>query len=498
MDSKNKKRFILYFTLAIIVLTSTYISSQIAIYYLNYTSRLDDQNLIGKDEALRRSLIASIQSQVNISSDDLEKGFWYSYTDKDGNENMYYFDLNSLVGGEETAAQFIERFKNSQIIKNKISSVSETQLPSEVNFHNTLISPDSNTPLFDLRDELLKKLDGGSMTSDDLSQLSYIYELQGDYSKRDYFKQLNCKLYKIECVNADKKVTISGKIVDQKGDPVAEASVVVLGTEKDSIQTLTNINGQYSLLTSVNNLQRLRIRATKRNYSEGFSIVQINPGTPKKISADDIILSSPINIVTFDTEKGTITGSENAVNKDGSITIHTQYSTYDIPKDAIVDSSGKPYKGSVDIYLYEFEQGTIPQSLSNLDTFDAIKGYAGNLMKSFGMPYIQFYTTSGVELDVLKSNPMRLTYQIRNMKELYDNKLNIYTSLTDADMDRLVAASHSKPYSIDRNFLINNNLLQFPAFWVLDRGKGVWENVGISVLSLDGLIQSVFYTKDNI
>jgi hypothetical protein len=80
------------------------------------------------------------------------------------------------------------------------------------------------------------------------------------------------------------------------------------------------------------------------------------------------------------------------------------------------------------------------------------------------------------------------------MEALRTNEDQIYEPLTEADMQLLVAASLGEPYRIDREFLINNQLLRFPAFWVFDRRRGVWDNVGVSVLDTEGTIRSVFYT----
>jgi hypothetical protein len=129
-----------------------------------------------------------------------------------------------------------------------------------------------------------------------------------------------------------------------------------------------------------------------------------------------------------------------------------------------------------------------------VDTFDQVMGYAGDLMKTFGMPYIQFFTQDGAELDVLKSKPMVLTYKIADMDALRKNTDQIYEPLTDRDMQLLVEASRGNPYVIDREFLINNQLLRFPAFWVFDRKRGIWDNVGVSVLDTQGTIKTIFYT----
>jgi hypothetical protein len=94
-------------------------------------------------------------------------------------------------------------------------------------------------------------------------------------------------------------------------------------------------------------------------------------------------------------------------------------------------------------------------------------------MKTFGMPYIQFYdTVSHKELLVHSDKPMLLTNTIYHMKELYSNYDKIYTAITDADMAKLVAYSKEKGgYPIDRAYLINSKTLRWPAWWVLDRKR---------------------------
>jgi hypothetical protein len=174
--------------------------------------------------------------------------------------------------------------------------------------------------------------------------------------------------------------------------------------------------------------------------------------------------------------------------------VTTPNSTYEIPQGAVVDASGKSYQGPIDIYLYEFTKGNPPESLMQVDTFDAVMGFAGDLMKTFGMPYIQFFTQEGVELHVMKSKPMVLTYRIADMEALRTNHDQIYSELTERDMQLLVEASRGNPYVVDREFLINNQLLRFPAFWVFDRKRGVWDNVGVSVLDTQGTISTIFYT----
>ena len=47
-------------------------------------------------------------------------------------------------------------------------------------------------------------------------------------------------------------------------------------------------------------------------------------------------------------------------------------------------------------------------------------------------------------------------------------------------------------------FLIQNNILRWPAFWILDRGAGVWENVGARIIDEAGKTQTIMYTNNDI
>jgi len=243
-------------------------------------------------------------------------------------------------------------------------------------------------------------------------------------------------------------------------------------------------------------MEKLRLSAVKRNFSDGIASLIVLGAGKKTYTADPIVLGTPITVVTIDTIKHTVTGPSDSVNTDGSFTLHATSSTYQIPADAIVDKSGKPFKGPVDVYIYEFTRDTVPQSLITLDTFDQVMGYAGNLMQSYGMPFIQFFSEDGTELDVASTNPMLLTYKIAAMNVLRSNGDNNPAGpLTDAQMQILLDASQlDRGFPITRPFLVDHKLYTFPPFWVFDRKSGVWDNVGIRVLDSAGTIQTPFYT----
>jgi hypothetical protein len=261
----------------------------------------------------------------------------------------------------------------------------------------------------------------------------------------------------------------------------------------------TDAKGTYSIMVPVQAMEKIRISAVKRNFSEGVANIVIVTTGRTKYTAETIVLGAPTLIVTIDTATHTVTDPADAANPDGSFVLHATSSSYEIPTGAIVRADGGAYNGPIDVYLYEFTQATAPQSLMSLDTFDTIVGFAGNAMKTLGMPYIQFFTPSGEELQVMKSKPMVLTYRLSGMDDLWNNTYNFpQGKLTKEDMQTLIAASTGeKGFPITSEWIMNHKLLTFPPFWVFDRHKGVWDNVGMRVLDMQGTIQAPFYTMSN-
>jgi hypothetical protein len=379
-------------------------------------------------------------------------------------------------------------------------AVPAADLPPVLQFHNTVYAAghDGASTTLQLQSVLDAKIAAKTATSDDLLEASYLAELAGDYTRRDRLNAQNCTQFKVRCADT-LPITLKGNVRDAHGG-VAGATVTVI-SRPDVPVVRTASDGSYQVKLLVKPMEKLRVRAGKRNYSEGFTDIVVLTQAAHIYRAEDIMLETPINIVTIDYAGKTVTGDGDVFHEDGSVTIRTSNSTYEIPADAIVGKDGKPYRaGPIDVYLYEFTKGNPPTSLIQLDTFDQVIGYAGNLMKSFGMPYIQFFAQKdGAELDVLKSNPMVLTYRIADMDALRTNHDHIYRPLTDADMATLVETSSYGGYPVDREFLIHTQLLAFPAFWVFDRHRGVWDNVGVSVLDIQGTIRTIFYTvRDDI
>lgn len=459
-------------------------------------SALQQQQLANNKEKLREAL----SGVKGLSQLAIERGFWYTLRDSSGNDSVYYFDFDGAAArglSDSQIAQLASHIASSTILgAGTVDQVAENELPPNLQFHNSLYaSAFGGTSTIAIGNALNKKVSNGSASSQDLLQASYLAELNGDYASRDQLNAQNCAQFKVRCADLS-QIKIVGRVVDSEGAAI-EGATVDITSRPDAVGVKTDAKGMYAISVGSKDMEKMRIHARKRNFSDGYSDITVLEGVAGKrtYTVDDIELDAPIGIVTIDYVQRSVTGLGNVFHSNGSVTITTSRSTYDIPKGAIVHADGSPYTGNtVDVYLYEFSKGNPPPNLTQLDTFDQVRGYAGNLMKSFGMPYIQFFSENGEELHVLRSNPMVLTYKIADMDALRSNTDHIYRALTDADMQLLVQASAGQPYRIDRQFLIDNQMLQFPAFWVFDRKRGVWDNVGVSVLDTQGTIKTIFYT----
>ena len=462
-----------------------------------------------RDEAARLLRVADVRAALRatlagvrgVNVAQIESGFWYSYRDSDGNESVYYFDLESAAQREfreaEIRALAAHIASSSLIERSGAARVAEESLPPALQFHNSVYASTlGGTSTADLERALTARIESAAATSEDLSQLSYLQELRGDYARRDALDARNCKEFGVRCA-ARPELLVKGRVVDDKEVPIEGAVVSIVSRPTLQIARTTN-DGTFELAMGANEMEKLRLRVVREGYSDGYADAIILPGTPEVVRVDDIELERPEGSITIDFAARSVTGSGNTILQDGTVVLKTPHSEYRIPRGAIVRADGSAYTGkTIRAYLYEFTRESEPQNLVEVDTFDEVRGYAGDIMKSFGMPYIQFFSPEGEELHVLRTNPMALIYRIPDMGALRANTDRIYGPLTSGDMRMLVEASKVDPHGIDREFLIENRMLRFPAFWVLDRKRGVWDNVGVSVLDERGAIETTFYTINN-
>lgn len=448
--------------------------------------------------AANRARLNTALLGAGVNVQQATNGFWYTVRDEYGNESVMYYNPDQWATYNLTdtdvgtlAAQLggASRFDRASM-----RDVPNEDLPQELQFHNALYGNTEPGVFQGTQAALERAYRDGSATAGQLWELSYMYELQGAYTQRDAVNAESCTRFKQRCIN-EILVRLNGNVVDTAGRPVQGATVSVLGHDEVK-PVLTNQNGEYTVPLSVKAMEKVRVSSMKRNFSSGVASAIVIGAGKTTYRMDTIVLASAVLIITVDTQAHTVSDTGSVARPDGSFVLHATSTTYEIPPQAIVDSKGAPYRGPVDVYIYEFTRDTVPQTLVSIDTFDEVMGYAGNLMKSYGMPYIQFFTQDGKPLDVTDSAPMLIRYRIPSMEEMRTNAHGeLPEFLTDAQIETLIAASKGDPgFPVTSEFLIRNKIFTFPPFWVLDRGSGVWDNVGMRVLDASGTIEAPFYT----
>lgn len=454
----------------------------------------------------RAEQIAMTRAQLNtallgagINVQQATNGFWYTLRDSDGNESVLYYNPDQWATYELTATDVATLAGQlggaARFDRDSMKNVPNKDLPPELQFHNALYGNETPGAFRNTQAALEDAYTSGKATAQQLWELSYMYELQGAYEKRDIVNKESCTRFKQRCLN-EILVRVSGNVVDTAGRPVQGAKISVLG--HDEVKPMsTDQKGEYTIALSVKEMEKVRVSVAKRNFTSGVASTIVIGAGKTSYRMDTVVLASAILIITVDTEKHTVSDPASNAYPDGRFLLRATSTAYEIPSEGIVDASGEPYRGPVDVYIYEFTRDTVPQTLVMLDTFDEVMGYAGNLMKSYGMPLIQFFSHDGQPLDVLDSRPMVITYKVAGMEDLRTNVHgDLPEALSDAHMETLVAASKGDPgFPVTSEFLARHKISTFPPFWVLDRGSGVWDNVGMRVLDTSGLVQAPFYTR---
>lgn len=473
-------------------------------FYFGYNYFLDS-NLRSEAKRLsERELYVKSKFGGLVDKTKLEEGFWYTMKDKYGNESIAFFDLNELLNSDLTDEEIeaiYNQAKNSKIVnKNIYTVVPEKELPSDMQFHNEILaSPlsDDTNKYLSIKEKLVASLQSGKASKEDLIQLSYIYELEGKYAERDIINKKICTVFGDRCSD-NISVEIMGVVKDPRGWVIQNAKISVLSDENIK-PVLSDENGSYRVSMKVSELQKIRLKITKSGYSDAIINTTILTKDKKRYYVEDAVINSANAIFTIDTIKKTITGGDNNIINNSAI-IKTSQSTYTIPLNVFFDKNGRAFSGQVEAVVYEFTRDTVPVNIMAVDTFDAVRGYAGNLMQTFGMPYIQFFDQDGKELYVKKSLPIKLVYKMYHMDDLYSGDTNIYEPVTERDVEEMIyfCKNSKEEYPITRQFLIDSRLLKFPAWWIFDQSKGVWDNMGYKLIDSSGTIETIFYTIKDV
>ncbi len=423
-----------------------------------------------------------------ISSKMIDEGFWYWQEGENGESFLAFFDMNDLGKADmskEEVNNLLKKINNSHIAKkDEIRRKKNIELPQDLRFHNE-IQNGIDEGLYLKKLNLLKNKK--QKTADDWFQLSYLYNLSGDYLDSQNAKSYACKLEQKYCKN--KKYTFYGHIIDYAGVPVSNAKVTLLSKTKEAI---TDQNGDFIFnnIAFGSNLEKIRINISRKDFVDLIDEKLILNHKTNKINLGTFVITKGISdIFALDLDKKEISCKKNDKVScwfvDNKFVLQTEKVTYKIPIKSFYIGNQLKEHGKVFFVAYFFNNGTVPSELINLDIFDSSGDLSGTSMYSHGMPYIQIFDSRGERIDVLSSHPMDIEMTILNFDD-------IKQKIKKSDLELLL--KQSKSGWIDFDFLRKHFIIEFPAFWVLDRKTGVWNNIGLKLLDKYGLMRSVFYT----
>ncbi len=438
---------------------------------------------------------------------------------------IYYNYINTKISEVFmfSAREFYALNKNNQGILNEmINDLSETKKLNGITFSNKTTTPemelhkalhkwsfnDENNNFLKIKLSLEKKLKRSNISIDEMKNLQYIYNLEGEYESAEKLKKNICKSTKNKCKQVE--VSISGIVKDAHNVPLKGATISVLNLSNKK-PAITNEEGYFQLNIKTDYLSKIRIRAVKIGFSDGFESFYIYKPENKKYekSVMDVEANFTLNqahaIIILDLDNNKIElkerGIVKSVNfKDNEFHIKTKENTYNIPKNSFINSTKHPFlKGKVEVDLYEFNRDSTYAMenlvLADISSDEGKRMFLGGFLTTFGMPYMQFFSESGEELFVSKSKPIHMIYQLVEMKQLQD-KYNNERPITEEDLNELVELSKkSKEYPLSKEYL-NTLPYDFPPWWMLNRKKGMWENVPFKMLNTTGLLETIYYSYD--
>ena len=404
---------------------------------------------------------------VNFKQDHIKNGF---YDNKYKYDYMYYID---------------------QAIKNNcIYWWLKTKATKQIIFESDLQHPlkDTLNKIFSKKVNVfsvLKELEKvPKLDKDHKELLAYLYDFIWDYQKAANVRK--------QLPDIKVKVRILWQITDEDWKPISNATIYLINNPLK--KTTSDEKWFYNLSFDYYPFAHLRIRAYKKWFSDWYYTIPLDrvlmPNWTK-IVEKDFVLNKPLSTYTINwwekKEDTTLVGKKYYIFK-------TKQSTYFVPVDWLYYMNNKRFKSwKISVYLYEFNKWSKIDDLTNSDTFAPVYWYVGNLMKTFWMPYIQFFDDKNHELFIKSSNPMILINKIYHMKELYTNYDKIYEPITDKDMEFLYNVSKKWWYPITYNWLIENHFLRWPCWWILDRKKGTWISAPHKVIDKSGIVQLEFY-----
>ncbi len=408
-------------------------------------------------------------------------------------------DQNSLI-------KMINFFKGAKLLKgiNYSKKIDKPKMKIHESLHKW--DADHENTFNKIKNSLEEKLKKSRISEKEMETLRYIYTLNGQYLDAERLNKSICKKSKNKCKNFE-KVLVTGIVTNSKGEPIKDTTIMVLNYPLQE-KAITGDDGKFKLKLKTNSLDKIRLRAVKRGFSDGYRDFFIYH--PEDVTLAEKTIKREVNfvlnrshaVVLLDLDNHSIELKKKGIIKstnfkDGQFHLKTNSNVYHIPINCFIDvKENSQNKGKVELHLYEFDRQSVYDVgdlvLLDISSDKGNRVFLGGFLQTFGMPYMQFFTEKGKELFVKKSNPIELTYQIVEMDILKNREQN---PVTDEELEKLVQYSKKLGgYPLTREFLIEKNLFSMPPWWMLNRKKGMWENVPFRLINKEGRIESIFYS----
>lgn len=343
------------------------------------------------------------------------------------------------------------------------------------------------------RAEILSQYKEGNTETNLLRSVMYLSSLEGKYSTLQDVEKVLCVKPEL-CSAYFTDVVVKGKVVDQNGRNIRNASIEVLGT---NFTTKTDNLGTYELTFRSFTPAVIRLKASKKPFMIDISRMTLADSV-RAVNAvqsfeKNFVLSIPEQTVSIDTIEKTIVWDNTSLVSKGYL-IQNPFTKYLIPFDSI-RKNGEIYQWKVSVSLFEFDRESA-WVLLNADVFDNnTHGYLSNEMITFGMPFIVLTGEFGEPLEILDDSPMKLYTTQRETSN--GDSTSTFKSLYQFAYQ---ASQTTSGYPIDYKWLRQNSSeTVITPFWVFDQQRGSWDNVGVRFATPDPYapynIESIFYTQ---
>ena len=403
---------------------------------------------------------------------------------------------------QKNLSEYIQTLFAEKYVPN-MSMLPENEMPLHHQYYN------NNFFAFDgsyitVKKEVFSNIESGKYSEEDLISGAFILGIEGKYAEAENMYNKLCTEHidqKDLCTK--EKIVIKGKATTDKNEPLVDVTITALG---QGFETTTDTDGNYILEVVTYPFKRLRIQATKRGYSlSGGTAFNVLENGSRQFSDINFILHSPLRVVTLNNQTKKVVRGTGAVATNQGFIIKTERSTYQLPYDAMIFEDEDYFNGEFDMFLFEFDRSSNLDNLLYNDIFSETMEYIGDLMQTYGMPFVMFVNSKGETIHVSSTNPMTLTYKTPET-DAVDQEYENRETMLDKSWEYLYQYSQKEggyPLNIKVIREASQQMpdvdtdISFPEFWVRDHKTGLWRNVGMRFLQKKGIIESPFFTLYN-